>query len=253
MQLGRHRAEVWLTDVDVGGRELDALGERFSLLPEADRARLVTILDPLDQQRWRRSRVVLRLLLAIHLGPERARAAFAVSGPGKPRVAGEHGIDFSVSHSGSLTLVGITPVGRIGVDVETRTAIDMDHARRAAIEAAAAALAPGMPLPVHGSRRLIQAWARLEAVAKASGSGIGPVLTHLGVHGPAARLSVAASAPAADLLVDGSGALRVEDLALDPPAAAAVALSRETPLAFRRLPSVLGDIIDVERLSMPCG
>lgn len=253
MQPGPRSAEIWLADVDVGGRELDDLGERFSLLPEADGVRLAAILDPLAQQRWRRSRLVLRLLLAMHLGVERARAAFAVSRSGRPRVAGASELDFSLSHSGPLALIGITPAGRIGVDVETRTAIEMDDRRRAVIEAAAMGLAPGMPLPRHGARRFIQAWTRLEALAKASGVGIGPLLVRLGIRGPAAGLRVADLGPATDLLVDHAGALRVEDLALDPPAVGAVALSRETPWTFRRFPDAVGDIIDVERLTASCG
>jgi phosphopantetheinyl transferase len=58
----------------------------------------------------------------------------------------------------------------------------------------------------------LSAWTRLEAIAKARGSGIGAVLEAIGIHDPGA--SEASAATAARRLIDSGEALTISDLAV---------------------------------------
>ncbi len=69
------------------------------------------------------------------------------------------------------------------------------EARRARIEEAGAALSDE-PLPAEGNARFLQAWVRLEALAKADGCGIGRLLTRLGILGVSEKFAPGRRAPA---------------------------------------------------------
>jgi 4'-phosphopantetheinyl transferase len=111
---------------------------------------------------------------------------------------------------------------------------------RARIERAARELAPRALLPLDPDRRLLQAWVRIEAAAKAEGTGVGPLLTRLGVGGTS-REANPPSVPAS---------IEVHDLALADGLFGAVALAAGASLpAVRAFPRD-GDTI--ERLAGGC-
>jgi 4'-phosphopantetheinyl transferase len=196
--------------------------------------------DLIRSRGWRRARIVLRLVLATHVGLTQARAPLVVSSRGKPRLA-SLGPEFSLSHSGALLLLAVSPRGPLGVDIETRTTVEMDERRRTAIERAATALAPDAPLPSSSVvQRFLQAWTRLEAVAKATGAGIGQVLTELAITGPASALE--------DRQVMSAAA--VEDLALDGRAVAAIAVPRDAESNLRLFPSSPAGVGALETLAL---
>jgi 4'-phosphopantetheinyl transferase len=202
----------------------------LTLLPAEERARAESMDDLILSRRWRRARIALRLVLATHVGLEQARAPLVVSPRGKPRLA-LPGAEFSLSHSGGLLLLAVSSSGPLGVDIETRTTVAMDERRRAAIERAATALAPHAPLPSSSVvQRFLQAWTRLEAVAKATGTGIGQVLTELAITGPASGLEDRQVRSAETMLVAEGRPLRVEDLMLDGQAVAAIAVPRDAEI-----------------------
>src|SRR5690606_3855651 len=65
-------------------------------------------------------------------------------------------------------------------DLEGTRAVRMPEARRKPIEEAAVALASGAPLAGEDAEsRFLNAWVRVEAVAKARGTGVGPILEQL--------------------------------------------------------------------------
>ena len=202
----------------------------------------------------------LRWLLARHVGLVAASEPFARSRSGRPSLAGA-GIDFNLSHSGGLALVGLSHRGPIGVDIEAARPVRIAPARRRALERAADALVDATTDPLPGLRpavsddaaadlRFLQAWVRLEALAKATGEGIGALLTRIGRAPSTARLG----AVAADVRRSG---LTVCDLVLPtdwPIAANAVAVravgacavgactpraSRPPSLPVRRLPDTV--------------
>ena len=240
--------DVWLADIDAVGEALDALERRFSLLTADERAR-ARGLDSLRARRWTRTRVALRALLASQVGVPSAQNPFQLSAAGKPRLA-EGGLEFSLSHSGRFALIALSHAGPVGVDIETRNQVNMHPDRLQAIESAAIALAPDALLPARDdATRFVQAWTRLEALAKATGTGIGALLTSLGIRGPAEALGDHAKpAMLSDLLIADGCSLRITDLRLG--CAAAVAGPASAGVVLRRLPASLSDLTDLTGLAV---
>ena len=160
---------------------LHTLEERTPRLSAADRARAADLSDLTVRAEWVATHIALRLLIERAAGTQWRRATFMRSERGKPHLDGAP-LAFSISHAPGLALIGLAPGGSIGVDVERTRRVRVGEARRARIEAAGAALS-NEPLPAEGSARFLQAWVRLEAVAKADGCGIGRLLTRLGILG----------------------------------------------------------------------
>lgn len=124
--------------------------------------------------------VSLRILLERAVGAQWRGAPLTRSGHGKPHLEGAP-VAFSLSHAPGLALIGLARSGLIGVDVERTRPVRVNEPRRGRIEAAAAALNAAQPLPEGADQRFLQAWVRLEALAKAQGCGLGRLLTRLGL------------------------------------------------------------------------
>ena len=128
--------------------------------------------------------IVLRLLLARTIGIDGAAAPFATAPAGKPVLAGGGAPFFSLSHSGERALIGLDIHGEIGVDIEAPRSLRLPLRRRQQIVAAGIDMAAGQPLPgMTLDQQTLQAWVRLEAVAKCSGEGMGRLLARLGIFG----------------------------------------------------------------------
>lgn len=165
---------IWLVDLDAARRR--AAGP----LPVGDLARLVRIRDPRERKRRRAAYAALRHLVARFAGRPAGSVAILRRGRGAPRLAGAP-LVFSLSHSGGFALVALARRGSLGVDLEPARPIEMPAARRAQVAAAASALGP-RSLDAASDEDLLQAWTRLEALAKATGDGIGATLMRLGVR-----------------------------------------------------------------------
>lgn len=237
--------DVWLADIDAAGEALDALEGRFALVSPDEHAR-ASRLQPLQAQPWMRTRIALRALLASRLDISSARSPFLLSAAGKPRLA-DATLHFNLSHSGRFALMGLCAAGPVGVDIETRNQVKLHPDRLQAIEAAAIALAPDVPLPGHAdATRIVQAWTRLEALAKATGTGIGALLVSLGIRGPVQTLDGGTAPGAGSLLMADGCPLRITDLRLG--CAAAVAGPEAADVVLRRLPTTLNELIDLSGL-----
>jgi hypothetical protein len=186
--------EVWLVDL---ARDLDLLVARardMGSLPnsgtEGDVAKVA-------------AGIALRLVLARHVGIDRARLPFIIAPGGKPALAVD-GPQFSLAHCDGAALIAISRDGPVGVDIEAPRAIRISPDRRLMLEAEAQSLDPARPLPVEPpDRRFLQAWVRLEALAKTTGEGVGSLLGRVG-H---------ATDPLAGTTIDGR-AVVVRDLDL---------------------------------------
>ena len=216
---------VWYVDVARVAPELAEIERCCPRLSHDEEARAAAIAEPRDAEVWRTARIALRFLLESIVGAEMRRIPFAAGPDGKPRLAMGHGaLDFSLSHSAGHVLIGIADPGPVGVDLEQLRTVSLTVARREALIAAAAVLVPGHSRDVgSGDGPLLQAWVRLEALAKARGSGIGPLLRDLGLVGNCRQQGAATGRAAAALLRDTG--LAVRDLALPAGLVAAVAAS----------------------------
>jgi 4'-phosphopantetheinyl transferase len=223
-----HTAELWLVDLSTAGAALEAMEAATPRLAAVDEARFGAMSDVPSRHDRRLSHIALRLCLERATGSTACRQqAFALSPSGKPSLP-DSPTRFSLSHTRGVALVAVAHGVEIGVDIERSRPIRVMGERRAAIERAGVDLAGGRPLPDEGEARFLTAWVRLEAFAKAEGSGVG---AHLSVimgrrpkpstkRGPLAR---------------GPGPLQVRDLALGRGLFAAVALPEavRTPVPAR--------------------
>ena len=116
--------------------------------------------------------IALRVLIERAFGPEWRRVPYHISPEGKPSLPDAAG-GFSLSHIPGWALIALAATGPVGVDLERRRPISLSPVRREQLEWAAAALVPQRALPVDAEARFLQAWVRLEAVAKAGGMGLG--------------------------------------------------------------------------------
>ncbi|TLU70852.1 4'-phosphopantetheinyl transferase superfamily protein [Lichenicoccus roseus] len=152
--------------------DLDMPEDRLEFLHETlsadERARIERLATPRLQARAIAARGGMRQALGRHLGAAPASLRFVTTSFGKPLLAGG-GIQFNLSHSGGLALLGISEHGRIGVDVEQAAQVPLELlAMLAPAEAAAIALLDGLDQ----AAAFFDCWTRKEAFAKATGLGM---------------------------------------------------------------------------------
>lgn len=191
---------LWAVDL-AGGRDvLIDLGQRLGLAAPPPLA------DGVERTRAA-ARVALRLVLAGHIGIEAAHRPFAVARDGKPFVQPRDdgaAIEFSLAHCEAAAVIAVSRDGPVGIDVEAPRRVRISADRRGMLLEAARSLAPEAALPEGpGEAQFLQAWVRLEALAKATGEGLGALLGRLGD----------AASPLAATQVNGTR-VRVRDLGL---------------------------------------
>jgi 4'-phosphopantetheinyl transferase len=164
---------VWRADLTTVDEEL------LELLSGDERERAARIVGERDRRLWRRSRGVLRALLAGYLQTDGGALRFGVGPHGKPTLldgsTGRGTLSFNLSHSQHLALYAFTQSGGVGIDVqlaprERRALGEVSLARRAFGAAEARrleALEPGSR-----SRELLRLWTRHEATLKRHGTGL---------------------------------------------------------------------------------
>jgi 4'-phosphopantetheinyl transferase len=160
-----------------------------------------------DRRRYVAARGLLRTVLGERLDEDPGRISFAYGERGKPRLAGETGLRFNVSHSHGVVAIALCEGRELGVDVEARR--DGLHIERIGRRF----LPPDAVSEIEGrtgedrSREFFRLWVRQEALAKASGAG----LERIAERPDSERWSIL------DLdLVDGyAAALAVERLPVD--------------------------------------
>lgn len=185
-------AEVWWFDageVTLGPADLAGLDVR-------ETARAAAFVFPADRHRYQVAHVMLRRVLAGHLGTEPGRLAFArkpcpaCGGPsGKPVLASPPapGLSFSLAHSGDAVVIAVA--GRpVGVDVE-REATGCVCSLVTAMHPSDAAIVQVLPEPDRHAA-VIRWWVRAEAVLKCAGTGIGHGMDAFPVLRAAARNEV---------------------------------------------------------------
>ncbi len=212
--------ELWFVDLAASGPALDTVEARCARLSPFERKKISGSVSPASAAERRAAYIALRVLIERHWGPSSRTAPFELTGAGKPVLPGATG-SFSLAHAGGYALIGLARAGSIGVDLEPDRQPIVADERRARIESAAIALALGAPLPEPRQKRFLQAWVRLEAVAKTDGRGIGRLLTGLGIIGSEPESGPAFKATYAD---DSAARFRVLDLDVSNGCVAALAL-----------------------------
>jgi 4'-phosphopantetheinyl transferase len=166
--------------VDVGGSQgpLADLDASHDLLTPAER-------ETLTAER-RVIRTALRVALHAMAGADVAREPLAREARGRRFLAGNADIHFSISHTGGRAALALSRHGPIGIDIEAVRPLHLSPARRAAILDSAQRHGCLAPLDLTADGAFLDVWTQLEAIAKARGDGIGPVLAELGGRQPGA-------------------------------------------------------------------
>ena len=176
-------AEVWWFDI----REVTLDPADLADLDPRETARAAAFVFPADRHRYQVAHVMLRRVLAGHLGAEPGRLEFgrlhcpACGGPaGKPVLAGRppgrppgegtgSGLSFSLAHSGDAVAIAVAR-SPVGIDVE-RDATGCVCSLAPAMHPDDTALAEALPEPDRHAA-IIRWWVRIEAVLKCAGTGI---------------------------------------------------------------------------------
>lgn len=202
---------VWRICLEVPDAEQ---AERAAVLSPDEMARAARFHFERDRRRWVAARGAVRAILAGYLGRSAPSLTFRIGPHGKPALDGPpaaDGLEFNLSHSGSLALCAVARGRAVGVDVE---AIRPDFAtgniaRRFFSRAEVAAL-EALP-PAARVEAFFACWTRKEAYIKARGTGVALGLDRF-------EVSLAPDRPAALLatLDDPAAAARWRLVALRP-------------------------------------
>ncbi len=140
-------------------------------LSDDERARMQRFGNDALRMRYLIGRASLRWVLAQTMGVTPAAVMIERGPRGRPQLAGTAAIDFNVSHTADVALIGISYQGRIGVDVERadRAIHSAGLARKFLTDRERAAL-PGDDDAVR--RRILRLWTCKEALAKATGDAM---------------------------------------------------------------------------------
>jgi 4'-phosphopantetheinyl transferase len=180
-------AEVSWFDTRVVGLSGSDLAE----LDAREKARAAAFVFPADRHRYHVAHVMLRRVLADHLGTDPSRLTFGrqhcptCGGPsGKPILTGLNevpgdrslpgngtwpGLSFSLAHSGEVVAIAVAR-GPVGIDVEREPA-GCVCSLASAMHPDDAAIVEPLPEPER-HHAVIRWWVRAEAVLKCAGTGI---------------------------------------------------------------------------------
>ncbi|CAB3732955.1 4'-phosphopantetheinyl transferase family protein [Paraburkholderia rhynchosiae] len=169
---------LWRVDFSFDA-SLDAAA--FTSLSDDERDRARHFHRHEDALRFATTRVALRDELARRLGVESHAIRFTLDANRRPRLADFYPLDFNVSHAGAHGLIAMSPVRRVGVDIEQHSdkfdwrsiaTLTLDPGEAAWIERLDAS---------EQTNAFYDAWTAKEALVKATGAGITRGLHHLAV------------------------------------------------------------------------
>ena len=169
---------VWLLRLAADGAVPDAL---LPLLSDDEHARADAYRVPSARSRFIQVRGALRLLLGRCLHVPAARIGFGYGQFGKPALAHGGAWQFNVAHSGDYALLAIANGREVGVDIERHRSLpELAELARMVLSPAEAAAWHAMPAADRVAG-FFAAWSAKEAVAKATGQGLGLGLERLEV------------------------------------------------------------------------
>lgn len=175
--------EIFFVDLVGMAAVLEAEEARTPRLSAADVERARAMKDAEARRLWRASRIATRIALERLVGRGLRQIPFEIEPGGRPVLPGA-AAHFSISHTGSVALIGVSADIPVGVDLErSDRTLKMSAERRRRVVTAAGRFAAETTLAADKDADVVVAWVRLEAAAKALGIGIGRLLTQEGVVG----------------------------------------------------------------------
>jgi 4'-phosphopantetheinyl transferase len=174
-QIDSGQIHLWLAYLD---ETVDAhtLSEYRLLLSKEEQQKQIRFHFERDRHRYLVTRAMQRTILSKYVDIAPSAWRFAVNDYGRPSIAAEHaaasGVEFNLSHTDGLVVMGVTRDRLIGIDVENIRARDVD------IEIADAYFAPAEVLALRTlpgekqKERFFQYWTLKESYIKARGMGL---------------------------------------------------------------------------------
>ena len=177
-----------IADVVVAALTLNPgrLARCAALLDGEETARAARFLRRADRDRFIASHAALRSVLVHQLGLPPCALRLSADPTGRPILAEPvgTGLDFNLSHSGEVALIGLTRGAKIGVDVEaSRPLPDALRIARSHFAPDEAAALEALPLDMREAA-FFGLWTRKEAVVKALGVGLSQPLASFSVAVP---------------------------------------------------------------------
>ena len=119
VKLSGRQSHLWLASIDALPLSTE---EATGILSEAERERAGRFRFQQDRHVYVGAHYALRSILSRYLSRMPEDIVFLTESDGKPRVEqqeGEKPLYFNLSHSGVFSLIGVSRVGEIGVDIES--------------------------------------------------------------------------------------------------------------------------------------
>jgi 4'-phosphopantetheinyl transferase len=163
---------VWAVRLD---DDIVDLGQARAFISADERERAERFKFDRDRRRYLIAHAALHEILHRYLPIDSEPLIFDYGSNGKPTLSpalGPAGVQFNLSHSNELALLGVTPRGEVGVDIEyvKENFEFQDVAERFFTAKEVAAM---RSLPVHLQRRaFFKCWTSKEAFLKAKGTGL---------------------------------------------------------------------------------
>ena len=170
--LAVNQVHLWRLNLQARARGVE---KWQSILSADEKSRAARYHREIDRQYFIAARATLRQILGSYLQTDPAALVFAYSEKEKPSLGGTEaasGIEFNISHSGSIALLAFARQREIGVDVE-QIRRDFETAKIAARFFSAAEQKQLAALPEEQrSEAFFLCWTRKEAYIKATGKGL---------------------------------------------------------------------------------
>jgi 4'-phosphopantetheinyl transferase len=236
------QCEVWWASPAVETPRL------VGLLDDIERERYEAYRQAVDRARFLTGRVVTKAALGAAIGLDPKDVVLDSTCPdcgrthGKPRIVPPSGYtgqlpDMSISHSGNLVGVAVTPGLPVGIDVEQERDVEVDGLVRMTLSAAEQTAWSAVP-EADRDAAFFTYWARKEAILKATGRGLSIAMTKVTVtpwdQTPRVLESSASEVDIARLhlaqLDAGAGYRACVAVIADPPADLEVSINDADPL-----------------------
>lgn len=224
------------------GLDPKRLARCTALLDEDETRRAARFLRQADRDRFIASHAALRVVLGHVLDLPPNALEFEREETGRPRLTtpSNTGLDFNLSHSGEIALIGLTREGRIGVDVEIRRplpdALRIARGHFAPDEARALEALPAS----EREAAFFGLWTRKEAVVKALGAGLSQPLSRFSV-------TIPPELPRMLRMAGGTRSWSLASLCPGPDAFATAAITApDLTIAHRTLPAGWADGFDAK-------
>lgn len=224
-KLAKDEVHVWRADLDLPQERIEELA---AMLSADEKVRANRFYFERDKHRFIAGRGILRNILSLYSSIEPHLLHFEYGPRGKPRLAGNVGLDleFNLSHSQGLALYGLTLNNQIGIDLEYLRSIPnaCEIARRFFSPTEYASFAC-LSEPER-QRAFFSIWTAKEAYLKATGDGLSGALDRI-------EISLSASDALRLLSVEGdckvAAGWYLSPIVLEPEYIATLAVSSFSP------------------------